>query len=294
MKFYIVTPSYNALHWLQCCVRSVADQVCDGVEVHHHVQDGASTDGTSAWLEAWQQQHADTPGYKLTFESIKDRGMYDAINRAWEKIPTDADVTAHLNSDEQYVPLALRGIAREFVKHPDAEVAIGTYIVVDSQGRYICHRRPIKPKRWISHTVCEIITCACFHKVSAFMRHGIRFESRWRAIADVVFFRDIVNATPSFLIIPNLITSIFTVTGGNLQWSSTSAEEWLQLMSAESWWWRYRHAFAYRWCHLKKIFYDKFLKSPASYSLFLEGEENRSNCIIKKPTSYWKKRTQGE
>ncbi len=294
MKFYIVTPTYNSLNWLQCCIRSVADQVGDGVEVHHHVQDGASTDGTAAWLETWQQQHTDTLGYKLTFESTKDKGMYDAINKAWEKIPLDADVTAHLNSDEQYLPGALSGIAHEFMLHPHANIAISTYIVVDSQGLYICHRRPVKPRKWISHTVCEIITCACFHRVDFFMKHGVRFNARWRAIGDVVFYRDIVNTSPHFLIIPELITSVFALTGNNLQWSTTSREEWLQLMSVESWMWRYRHAFAYRWSHLKNIVRDKLCSRPLSYSLFLEDEENRKVRSIKNPTSCWKKRTQGE
>lgn len=40
MTFYIVTPAYNALSWLQRCIYSVADQVAEGVEVHHHIQDG--------------------------------------------------------------------------------------------------------------------------------------------------------------------------------------------------------------------------------------------------------------
>ena len=104
MKFYIVTPAYNALQWLQGCVRSVADQVKEGVEVHHHVQDGGSTDGTPSWLKTWQEEHQGVSGYTFTFESAKDAGMYDALNMAWEKIPSDAGVTAHLNCDEQYLP----------------------------------------------------------------------------------------------------------------------------------------------------------------------------------------------
>lgn len=143
-----------------------------GIQVHHHIQDGGSNDGTVQWLEMWKLSHSGLDHYTFTYESKKDEGMYDAINKAWEKMPSDADVTAHLNSDEQYLPFALSDIAREFVKHPNAEVAIGTYIVVDAQGRYICHRRPIKPKRWISRTVCEIITCACFHRVSSFCDMG--------------------------------------------------------------------------------------------------------------------------
>lgn len=114
MKFYIVTPAYNALSWLQRCIYSVADQVAEGVEVHHHIQDGGSSDGTPEWLENWQQEHASSPGYTFTYESGKDAGMYDALNKAWEKTPSDAAVTAHLNSDESTFPVPLKPSQRRF------------------------------------------------------------------------------------------------------------------------------------------------------------------------------------
>lgn len=294
MKFYIVTPTFNSLNWLQRCIRSVADQVCDDVHVHHHVQDGVSSDGTQEWLQTWKKQHEDISGYSFTYESTFDNGMYDAINKAWKQIPSDADVTAHLNSDEQYLPGALSGIMQEFIQHPHAEIAVSTYIVVDDRGRYICHRRPVSPRKWISRTVCEIITCSCFHKVSAFMRHGIRFDSRWRAIADVVFFRNIVNSSPRFLIIPNLFTSVFTVTGGNLQWSSTSQTEWEELMSVESLITRKNHAIAYRWCNLKRFVVDMCCASPQGYSIFLQNSIERITLRITTPKSRWGNRSIGE
>ena len=83
MKFYIITPAWNALRWLPCAVRSVRDQACPSIEVHHHVQDGGSTDGSREWLETWQREHGNEPDYRFSFESAPDRGMYDAINRAW-------------------------------------------------------------------------------------------------------------------------------------------------------------------------------------------------------------------
>jgi glycosyltransferase involved in cell wall biosynthesis len=126
MKFYIVTPTYNSLAWLERCLRSVADQAETGVEVHHHVQDGGSTDGTAELLADWQQKHAGAVGYTFTFESTKDAGMYDALNKAWEKMPAEAEVTAHLNSDEQYLPHALRGVAAEFARRRGASVAVLT------------------------------------------------------------------------------------------------------------------------------------------------------------------------
>ena len=80
MKCYIVTPTYNSLHWLPRCVRSVASQVGGGVQIHHHVQDGGSSDGTVEWLRNWSNSHSGQEGYTITFASGKDAGMYDAIN----------------------------------------------------------------------------------------------------------------------------------------------------------------------------------------------------------------------
>lgn len=294
MKFYIVTPTFHALSWLQRCVRSVADQAAEGVEVHHHVQDGGSDDGTAEWLQTWQQEQSGRAGYVFTYQSGRDAGMYDAINRAWALLPDDADVTAHLNSDEQYLPGALAGVARAMQQHPEAEVALGTYIIVDADSRYICHRRPIMPHPWSSKTVCEIITCSCFHRADVFRRHGIRFDARWKAIADVVFYRDLVHAAPRFLVLPELLTSTFTVTGSNLAWTETSRREWDELCQEMPWYVRKRHHFAYRWCNLKRRVQDARCAKPQEYALYLPGEDERHRVPILSPTCVWGLRTQGE
>ncbi len=291
MKFYIVTPAFNTLSWLLRCVRSVADQVGQGVEVHHHVQDGGSADGTPQWLDDWQRNHSDMPGYTFTYESAVDDGMYDAINKAWDKMPSDADVTAHLNSDEQYLPGALKGVSEAFETHPAAEIVLGTYIIVDAESRYICHRRPVKPARWRSRTVCEIITCSCFHKVRAFERHGIRFDKRYRAIADMVFYRDIVNAAPCFCVMPQLVTSTFTVTGENLAWSETSLREWQSEMALLPWYVSCRHTWAARLNNIERYLTDLLCPAPCEYAIYREGETTRNVYAIKNPTARWRCRT---
>ena len=291
MKFYIVTPTYNALSWLERSVRSVADQVGQGVEVHHHVQDGGSADGTPQWLNDWQRNHSDTPGYTFTYESAGDAGMYDAINKAWEKVPSDAAVTAHLNSDEQYLPGALKGVSAAFDAHSAAEIVLGTYIIVDAESRYICHRRPVKPSRWRSQTVCEIITCSCFHRVDAFLRHGIRFDIRYRALADMLFYRDIVNSAPRFCVCPQLITSMFTVTGGNLAWSEASQNEWDAEMNLLPWYVSRRHGIAYRVNNLLRRIADLLSPTLKGYSIYLPRQDERTTCRINRPTAHWGMRT---
>ena len=291
MKFYIVTPTFNALYWLERCVRSVADQAGEGVEVHHHVQDGGSADGTPAWLEEWQREHQACPDYTFTYESGKDAGMYDAINQAWAKLPSDAAVTAHLNSDEQYLPGALKGVAEAFLEHSRAEIVLGTYIIVDADSRYICHRRPVMPARWRSQTVCEIITCSCFHKVETFIRHGIRFDTSYRALADLVFYRNIVNSTPRFCVQAGLITSMFTVTGDNLAWSETSRREWEEEMARLPWYRVRLHTAFARINNLLRFLVDFLCTTPKTYDIYMPDSSGRSRHQIKRATARWGCRT---
>lgn len=287
MKFYIVTPTFNALSWLQNCIRSVADQVEEGVEVHHHVQDGGSSDGTPGWLQQWQAEHDGIAGYTFTYESGKDAGMYDALNKAWEKLSSDADITAHLNSDEQYLPSALKGVAEAFLRRPEADIVVTSYIVLDVGGRYICHRRPITPWKWCTQVVCEIITCACFHRVKPFIQHGIRFDTRFRSIADMVMYRDIVNCGVRVCAEPSLITSAFTVTGDNLGWSEVTDREWKVVYASMP-------AYAERvsWMidkisSARRRFVDVWYSVPKSYALYLSAQEHRVRFEIKNPTSHW-------
>lgn len=288
MKFYIVTPAYNSISWLKCCIRSVADQVEEGIEVHHHIQDGASSDTTPEWLHSWQQEHAGIQGYTFTYESKRDAGMYDALNQAWEKLPSDADITAHLNCDEQYLPHALKGIAAGFQRAPKADVVLASFFVVDKEGRYICHRRPIHPLKWVSRVSCEIATCSCFHKVETFTRHGIRFDTRYRSIADMVMYRDMVEADLQFYEMPELFVSSFAITGNNLAWTSVTQKDWTLFTSEtpllKSW---FNRNIPYRYSGVRRILMELFHKSPRQYDVYTNKSLTRNLFHIEKPSPQW-------
>ena len=195
--------------------------------------------------------------HRFAYESVPDAGMYDALNKAWEKLPPDVDITAHLNSDEQYMPGVLARIADEFAEHSEVELVVGAYYVVDAESRYICHRRPVLPWRWTSQAACEIITCACFHRADAFMKHGIRFDTRFQVLSDMVFFRDLVNHCMKVRVLPELITSLFAVTGENLGWSDIAEYEWKVVLSGmpigitrSRWLCNFVSSARRRWCDL--------------------------------------------
>lgn len=294
MKFYIVTPAYNSLVWLQSCIRSVADQVTDGVEVHHHIQDGGSTDGTSDWLREWQEQHQTIPGYTFTFTSARDSGMYDALNKAWDAMPDSADVAAHLNSDEQYTPGALTAVATAFGPRPAADALVATYLVLDEKLRYICHRRPVKPRHLLSQSICEIITCACFMRADFFRKCGVRFDTNYKSLADLIFYRDFMSFHPVVRIIPNQVTSIYVVTGSNISWQEITDREREQIRSQFPYFNRKFGWFLVKWHNLKRILVDRFCESPAGYALYHRGEAQRSEHRIPHPTCLWGCQSEGD
>ena len=91
MVISVVTPSLNQIGFLKDCCASVADQ--QGADFEHVVVDGASSDGSPAWL-------GQMPGIVSISEA--DRGMYEAVNKGLRL--ARGDILAQLNCDEQYLP----------------------------------------------------------------------------------------------------------------------------------------------------------------------------------------------
>lgn len=293
MKFYIVTPSYNALQWLQGCVRSVADQVCEGVQVHHHIQDGASIDGTVEWLQKWQNEHANTEGYQLTFESAPDKGLYDAINIGWKKMPADADITAHLNADEQYLPSVFEIVAKQMQDNPYVDMLLTAHIILDQNSRYICHRRPQFPNKTISRSITQIITNTCFHRASAFSKRNICFDTTYKSMADFIFFRDILATSPRILRMPSLFGSTFVVTGTNVSWSDITASERQRIYSQLPVLLRKLRPLFVKGTGVLGAALDFFYKAPKDYSIYVSDSASRASFPILYPTHRWKMRTMG-
>ncbi len=275
-------------------MRSVADQVSETVQVHHHIQDGASNDGTVEWLMEWQQQHAGNSGYQLTFESAKDTGLYDAINRAWKKLPQEADVTAHLNADEQYLPGVFAAVAAEMEKHPDADMLLTAHIVLDKDSRYICHRRPTFPSKVVSRAITQIITNTCFHRASTFRKRGIYFDCSFRSLADLVFFRDIMFTNPRICRMPDLFGSVFVVTGSNVSWSEITAGERLRISSELPLVLKKSIPLFVKAQGLFGLVYDCFRRAPREYAIYLTDDVQRTTFAIKHPTHRWNMRSIGE
>ncbi len=121
----IVTPSYNQAGFIEATIRSVLSQ--QGVLIEYLIMDGGSTDGTVSILENYRGQ--------LEYESEKDRGQADAINKGFRR--ARGRVLAYLNSDDTYLPGAV-GRALGFLdSHPEYALVYGEGYHVDAAGRIL-------------------------------------------------------------------------------------------------------------------------------------------------------------
>jgi glycosyltransferase involved in cell wall biosynthesis len=120
----VVTPSYNQAQFLDDTLRSVASQ--DYPRTEHIVIDGGSTDGSVEII----RRHAPQLRHWV---SEPDRGQSHAINKGLAM--ATGDVLGWLNSDDTYLPGALKEVGEVFARHPDVDLVYGDYVYTDAGGR---------------------------------------------------------------------------------------------------------------------------------------------------------------
>lgn len=202
MRFSIITPSFRNSEWLKLCVASVADQ---NVDHEHIIQDAGSDDGTLDWL-----RH-DT---RVRLFVEKDRGMYDAINRGFEK--ARGELLAHLNCDEQYLPGALAAVSEFFEQNPAVEIVFADAVAVNGNGDYLWHRKMLTPLLWHTRT-CDLstLTCSMFYRRRVVTDRRILFDPAWKMVGDSEWMVRLIRSGARMAVMRRF-TSVFTHTGENL------------------------------------------------------------------------------
>jgi glycosyltransferase involved in cell wall biosynthesis len=215
-QFSIATPTRNALSKLRRCIGSVRGQA--GVSLEHHVQDALSTDGTAAWL---QQQVAARTG--LAFRSEADAGMYDAINRAWQR--SQGGILSWLNADEQYLPGTLAFVAGYFEAHPEVDVLFGDYLVADAAGRGVALRREVPYRRpYVVNGFLYLASCTLFYRRRLLDQGLLTLDTRYRYAADKDLILRLDESGARIAHAPRCL-AIFGIDGENLSTHSRALEE---------------------------------------------------------------------
>jgi glycosyltransferase involved in cell wall biosynthesis len=253
MHFTIVTPSLNQLADLKRAIASVADQWSPGagLSLHHHIQDGGSTDGTVAFLKTYEltvrpDAQCPTPSaYTFSYETEKDTGMYDALNKGFNR-PRPASSIQHpapsikhpassiqhpaptilawLNCDEQYLPGTLNKVADFYRTHPQTELLWGGMLLTDESGELIAFRKSYPARRhYIATSLLYNYSCALFFRANVWdALHG--FDTHWKTVADADLILRALNAGFKTAIISDYLAT-FTFNGQNLSETPLAKQE---------------------------------------------------------------------
>lgn len=122
----IVTPSFNQGSFLERTILSVLSQ--DYPNIEYIVMDGGSTDESISILEKYSD--------RLTYwESKKDRGQSDAINKGWRM--AKGVYCSYLNSDDELAPGAVTKIVEIFLGNAQVGMVYGDYTFIDQNNSII-------------------------------------------------------------------------------------------------------------------------------------------------------------
>jgi glycosyltransferase involved in cell wall biosynthesis len=271
VRISIVTPSYRPSAWLRLCIASVADQ---RVEVEHIVQDSESDDGTLDWLP-WD------PRVRVFVE--KDQGMYDGINRGLRR--AGGEVLAYLNCDEQYLPGALAAAASFFEKNPQIDVLFGDVVMVDTEGRYLYHRKmqtPLKYHTWTCHL--STLSCGMFFRRRVVFDYGELFDPRLRAAGDGEWMVRLLQRRVRMATLGQF-TSAFTCTGSNMGAGPNARRENRELFQSAPFWARQLTPLFIVQHRLRRLSGGMYRQVPFTYEIFTRASpDRRQHFEVSRPT----------
>lgn len=185
IRITYVTITYNAASVLQRTLDSVFCQ--DYPEIVHLIIDGASTDTTLQLVDDYiERSNATGNGHHIQITSEPDKGIYDAMNKGLRSI--EGDYVCFLNAgDFLPAPDTVSKIAEKAAAHnPLPAVLYGDTDIVDSEGRFLHHRRLSPPEQlsWKSFRQGMLVCHQAFYARNDFAI-ATPYDQQYRYSADV-------------------------------------------------------------------------------------------------------------
>ena len=119
----IITPSYNQGEFLEDTIKSVLAQ--DYPSIEYLIVDGGSTDGS---VDIIQKYHS----HLAWWVSEPDDGQASAINKGMSQ--ARGEIVAWLNSDDLYLPGAVRQAVEVFQANKQIGMVFGNALTIDAEG----------------------------------------------------------------------------------------------------------------------------------------------------------------
>ena len=119
----IITPSYNQAAFLEDTIQSVLQQ--DYQPIEYLIVDGASDDGSVEIIKRYSARLA-------WWVSESDAGQAEAINKGFER--ASGEIIAWLNSDDIYLPGAVRQAVEMMNLDPDTGMVFSDAVTIGAHG----------------------------------------------------------------------------------------------------------------------------------------------------------------
>jgi glycosyltransferase involved in cell wall biosynthesis len=135
-----VTPSYNQGQYLAETIESVLGQEGD-FDLDYIIIDGGSADDSVEVIRRYEQLlneggwQVKCRGIRFRWVSEKDSGQTDAIMKGFRM--AEGEILAWLNSDDTYLPGALKRAVDAFIREPEISVLYGRAYFTDAKGEVI-------------------------------------------------------------------------------------------------------------------------------------------------------------
>src|SRR5471030_2772445 len=211
--------------------------------------------------------------------------MYDAVNCGYRR--ATGGILAYLNCDEQYLPGALKAVREFFEANPKVEVALAGTIVVDGDGKYICHRHSLTPHPQHIWFRFPVLTSSVFIRRKVISERGIFFDTKWRDLGDIHWVMVLMKNKVPMKVCESL-TSAFADTGENMNLKPNAIREKAEtakmipsLVRALKPLWILQH-------RLRRVAAGHFYLKPTSYEIYTrQSPDQRVKFDVSKPTAVW-------
>jgi glycosyltransferase involved in cell wall biosynthesis len=171
----IVMPVLNSERYVAAALESALSQDLDDLEII--VQDGGSSDGTLAAIEAVEDP-------RIQVASGPDRSQADALNKCIAR--TSGNWIVWLNADDLLAPGALKKAAGAM--RDGVDLVLGDYAYVDPTGRVtrVIPTRPLERRRLLTRG-CYAFSGSIVFRREVFDRFG-GFDPQLRFAMDYEFY----------------------------------------------------------------------------------------------------------
>lgn len=152
---------------MEKCLDSIGEQGLAREQYEVLVYDGGSNDNTVELLK----KHALQP----TWISEPDRGQASAVNKGLQE--ARGKVIAWINSDDYYMPGAIKAVLDFFDQEPEVEILYGDADIVDEDGHLLY---PYPTEEWDFSKLadfCYICQPATFFRSTVIKKYGLLDES---------------------------------------------------------------------------------------------------------------------